>query len=130
MPPFPFPLPTTTTTAPTATTATTTGPGTVPTTAVPTTAGPTTTGPVAPPGGRPPFLRENILVKRFKANATFKAAYDASMTRLRATLFGNGNAERILSRRADVLRQQADDLVDAAAIDTECTAIRTFFKTS
>ena len=125
---FPWLFPTTTTTRPTTTT-------TRPAAAVAAAAAETTTTtrPATTTTRRvaaPPIPRANILVKRFKAIPVFKARYDASMVSLRAKLYGNGNANAILKRRADVLRAGAAGLVDEAAITTESATVSSFFKTT
>jgi spore coat protein CotH len=74
-----------------------------------------------PGGGR--FERDNALVTRFHANATFEALYEERLAALRATLFSGGAAQEILDRWVGVLSAQATDLVDASTIGAEAAAI-------
>ena len=53
--------------------------------------------------------------------------YRASLTKLREQLYSSGAAEEILTRRANVLRKKATELVDAATIASESSRISTYF---
>ena len=87
------------------------------------------------PGGVPPGGGQvrgfgggtNVLVQRFNANAEFTALYKAAVTELRAKLYASGAAQEILTRRADLLRKQASDLVESATIDAEAAKISSYF---
>lgn len=69
----------------------------------------------------------NILATRFLANADFKALYDQALTDLTASLYTSGDADKIVSTWANVLTDQASDLVDAATIESEAASLRAAF---
>lgn len=69
----------------------------------------------------------NILSSRFLATAEFKALYDEAVTDLTATLYTSGVAENIVSTWANVLSDQASDLVDAATVESEAATLRSAF---
>lgn len=61
----------------------------------------------------------NILADRFLADADFAALYDTALTDLTASLFTSGDATEVLDQWADVLGEQASDLVDSDTIAAE-----------
>ena len=77
-----------------------------------------------PGGGEGGMGGSNILSTRFLADAGFKALYDQAVTDLTAALCASGVADDIISTWADVLTDQADDLVDSATVESEATALR------
>lgn len=88
-----------------------------------------------PTGGRPGGAGgqgggmggSNILATRFLANADFTALYDQAVTDLTASLYASGDADKIVSTWANVLTDQASDLVDAATIESEAASLRATF---
>ncbi|MEV6305210.1 CotH kinase family protein [Actinoplanes sp. NPDC051861] len=74
------------------------------------------------PGGR-----SNILVQRFQADTTFKAAYEKARTDLKAELYTSGRAATLLSARAETLKDQASDLVSTDTVTDEAAKIETYF---
>ncbi|MBO3744335.1 CotH kinase family protein [Actinoplanes flavus] len=78
-------------------------------------------------GGGRPGGRSNILVQRFNADTTFKAAYEKALTDLKAALYTSGKAAEILQRRAAVLTAHAGDLVPADTVTSESDTIRAYF---
>jgi spore coat protein CotH len=81
----------------------------------------------AAPGGGGPGGGSNILVSRFKAVPELAARYEQALAELEADLYDSGLASEILQRRADVLREQASDLVDEATIESEVTQLESQF---
>ncbi|SDD08395.1 Spore coat protein CotH [Sanguibacter gelidistatuariae] len=79
------------------------------------------------PGGA--MGRSNILATRFLADADFKALYNQAVTDLTASLYTSGDADKIVSTWANVLTDQASDLVDAATIESEAASLRAAFST-
>ena len=69
----------------------------------------------------------NILVTRFKEVPELAARYDEALAELRAELYDSGLASTILQRRADVLREQAPELVDEATIEADVARIESQF---
>ncbi|GGN19814.1 spore coat protein CotH [Actinoplanes campanulatus] len=78
-------------------------------------------------GGGRPGGRSNILVQRFNADTTFKAAYDKALTDLKASLYTSGKATEILQKRAAVLTAHASDLVPADTVTSESDTIKAYF---
>ncbi|GGN92881.1 hypothetical protein GCM10010112_80530 [Actinoplanes lobatus] len=78
-------------------------------------------------GGGRPGGRSNILVQRFNADTTFKAAYDKALTDLKASLYTSGKATEILQKRAAVLTAHASDLVPADTVTSESDQIKAYF---
>lgn len=74
-------------------------------------------------GGGGGFGRANPLVERFHATEAFEKLYDEQLETLRTKLFDSGRAQEILDARAQVLLDQATDLVDADTIQSEADAI-------
>ncbi|SDS77530.1 CotH kinase family protein [Actinoplanes derwentensis] len=71
--------------------------------------------------------KSNILVTRFNADKTFKAAYEKALTDLKAGLYTSGKAAEILQTRAAVLTAKASDLVSAETITSESDSIKQNF---
>ncbi|WP_430789378.1 CotH kinase family protein [Actinoplanes sp. G11-F43] len=71
--------------------------------------------------------RSNILVTRFNANSTFKAAYEKALTDLKADLYTSGRAAEILRTRAAVLTANATDLISADTVTSEANSIKAYF---
>jgi spore coat protein CotH len=69
---------------------------------------------------------ENPLVKRFRAVPEFDAAVESRLATLRADLVDSGVTDGIIVSWAQVLRDQAGDLVDAQTVDMEADTIREF----
>jgi spore coat protein CotH len=78
-------------------------------------------------GGGGPGGRGNILVQRFQANATFKAAYQQALTDLKAALYTSGEAAKILKARAAILTDQAGGLLSADTVTEEAGRIEAYF---
>ena len=70
----------------------------------------------------------NSLVTRCNDTAPgFTDLVTETRSQLQASLYDSGDAAEILAGWADLLREQAADLVDEATIATESDAITTFF---
>jgi spore coat protein CotH len=69
----------------------------------------------------------NILVKRFKANAEWNQLYLNKLAELRTKLYESGTATNLLSTWTSVLKAQAPDLVDSATVDQEAANISSYF---
>jgi spore coat protein CotH len=82
--------------------------------------------PGAVPGGGaggPSFGGGNPLVDRFHEVDAFEALYQQALVDVRASLFDSGTASDLLETEAQVLRDQASDLVDVATIDDEAASV-------
>ncbi|MDP2290114.1 MAG: CotH kinase family protein [Actinomycetota bacterium] len=79
-------------------------------------------------GGFPQMMNgSNILVERFNEVAEFAALYDAAVEELTAELFADGTADELLTQWADMLTDQAADLVSADTIEAEAQQVRDAF---
>ncbi len=82
------------------------------------------------PGGGPGgFGRSNVLVERFHATPAFEALYQEQLTKLRAELYGTQAADDALATWVGTLTEHATELVDAATIESEASAISDLFTT-
>ncbi len=80
------------------------------------------------PGGGPGMMNgSNILVERFNAVPEFAAMYDAAVEELTAELFTDGTADDLLDAWADLLTEQASDVVSADTIEAEAQQVRDAF---
>ncbi|MDO9173274.1 MAG: CotH kinase family protein, partial [Actinomycetota bacterium] len=80
------------------------------------------------PGGGPDMMNgSNILVERFNAVPEFAAMYDAAVEELTAELFTDGTADDLLDAWADLLTEQASDVVSADTIEAEAQQVRDAF---
>ena len=82
--------------------------------------------PGAVPGGGaggPSLGGGNPLVDRFHEVDAFEALYQQALVDVRASLFDSGTASDLLEAEAQVLRDQASDLVDVATIDDEAASV-------
>jgi len=87
--------------------------------------GPGSGGRENPRGGM--GARSNILVERFNANADFAGAVADATTELKQTLFTSGLAQRLLDEWAELLHNQATNLVDSATVDSEAVTVSNAF---
>lgn len=69
----------------------------------------------------------NVLASRFLATEEFAALYDQALADLTKALYTSGTADEIVSTWEDVLTDQAGDLVDAATVESEASALRSAF---
>ena len=74
------------------------------------------------PGG---MNRENPLVDRFLADAEFNALYEQAAADLQAALYDSGTASAVLAEWSSIVADSG--LVDQATIDSESSAIETYF---
>ncbi|MFW2382956.1 MAG: CotH kinase family protein [Acidimicrobiales bacterium] len=77
-----------------------------------------------PAGGTGP-LGGNILAERFMANDDFAQLYADAISELTETMYNSGTAADIIDGWAEVLTEQAGDLVDESTIRAEADAILT-----
>jgi spore coat protein CotH len=82
-------------------------------------------GAVGGPGGG--MQRSNILRDRFLADDSFAVMYEQALVDLRAELYAGGTATAILDEWVAVLTNDAADLVDAATVEREASAIAEYF---
>jgi len=72
-------------------------------------------------------LGGNVLSERFLANTDFEATYQAALENLTARLYDSGTANEALATWAQLLLDEASDLVAVSVIEREAAAIaRTF----
>lgn len=69
----------------------------------------------------------NVLAERFLADPGFAALYDEALTELQATLLESGAAQEVLDAWTTVLEEQASDLVDATAIESDAAQVASYF---
>lgn len=69
----------------------------------------------------------NVLSSRFLATEEFTALYDQALADLTEALYTSGTADEIVSTWADVLTDQAGDLVDASTVESEAATLRSAF---
>ena len=69
--------------------------------------------------------RENPLVDRFLADEEWNALYEAKRAELQASLLDSGTATAVLAEWSSIVADSG--LVDQATIDTESSAIATYF---
>lgn len=68
----------------------------------------------------------NILESRFLASTTFSEMYQSAYSDLRASLIESGFAEGVLDQYAQLLVNDAGDLISASTVDTEAAAIQAY----
>ncbi len=73
--------------------------------------------------GGAPAEGGNVLVNRFMANDTFAQMYADATTDLTSSLFESGLAADVVAAWADLLSDQASDIVDTATIEADAAAI-------
>lgn len=69
------------------------------------------------------FGGSNILETRFQASSQFSAMYDEAYARLQGELIDSGFALDVLNQYADLLINEASDLISPETVETERAAI-------
>ena len=78
----------------------------------------------APGGGG--FGGSNVLEERFLANSEFSELYQERYQALREKLVDSGFALKTLNRYADLLVDQASDLISAKTVESDRSAIESY----
>ena len=68
----------------------------------------------------------NVLESRFMASTAFNQMYQTAYTYLQASLITNGFAEEVLNRYAQLLLDDAGDLISADTVEVERAAIQQY----
>lgn len=81
--------------------------------------------PEQPNGGE---MKENILVKRFEANSTFKTLIETKKAELTTTIIDSNFASKTLESYKTLLEKEATDLVDKTTIQSDSDTITSYLE--